>query len=222
MAASYGVESLGDTNKYRLSFTVGGLLEPQGVLLARLFADMTDITCDRVVGEDIVRVRKAAIDGNVLGMRSHTSNVRFVSETSKRLSALSVREITYLASAEASYDDRSALMWVAMCRYYRIVGVFAKDVLRGNFLAGKETVNKDDYDRFMRNAAMWHPEIEQLSELTYRKLRQNVFHAMDDARLTKGTDHEIVPALLSNGLLAILEDMVTAFEFFPMYVPSKF
>lgn len=102
-----------------------------------------------------------------------------------------------------------------MCRYYRIVGVFAKDVLRGNFLAGKETVNKDDYDRFMRNAAMWHPEIEQLSELTYRKLRQNVFHAMDDARLTKGTDHEIVPALLSNGLLAILEDMATAFEFFP-------
>ena len=80
MAGSYGAENP-QNERYRLSFTVGGLLALQGKILATLFVEneheytTSDVestngttAIDHEIGERITRIRKQAIEGNVLSI----------------------------------------------------------------------------------------------------------------------------------------------------------
>ena len=166
MAGSYGAENP-QNERYRLSFTVGGLLALQGKILATLFVEneheytTSDVestngttAIDHEIGERITRIRKQAIEENVLSIRTRSANSRVVSEVLKRLSALTETEIHYLADDDTPASDRQALMWVAMCRYYALVGEFANEVLRERYLMGFSTLTKDDYDRFIQAQSM--------------------------------------------------------------------
>ena len=122
MAGSYGAESTRG-ERYRLSFTVGGLLASQGRALAEMYLD--HVGCSNAgcssqteVGESIAAIRRQAIEENVLAIRTDSANRRVVAETTRRLSALTVGELAYLAGPDSSTSDREALMWIAMCRYY--------------------------------------------------------------------------------------------------------
>lgn len=86
------------------------------------------------VGESIAAIRQQAIEENVLAIRTDSANRRVVAETTRRLSALTVGELAYLAGPDPSISDREALMWIAMCRYYAIVGEFASEVLKSIIL----------------------------------------------------------------------------------------
>lgn len=97
MAGSYGAESTRG-EWYRLSFTVGGLLASQGRALAEMYLD--HVGCSNAgcssqteVGESIVVIRSQAIEENVLAIRTDSANRRVVAETTKRLSALTVRNL---------------------------------------------------------------------------------------------------------------------------------
>lgn len=86
------------------------------------------------VGKSIAAIRQQAIEENVLAIRTDSANRRVVAETTRRLSALTVGELAYLAGPDSSTSDREALMWIAMCRYYAIVGEFAGEVLKSIIL----------------------------------------------------------------------------------------
>lgn len=128
--------------RYRLSFTVGGLLASQGRALAEMYlnhlnhAGGGDAECSSQteVGKSIAAIRQQAIEENVLAIRTDSANRRVVAETTRRLSALTVGELAYLAGPDSSTSDREALMWIAMCRYYAIVGEFAGEVLKSIIL----------------------------------------------------------------------------------------
>ena len=125
MAGSYGAEAT-QGERYRLSFTVGGLLASQGRALAEMYlnhlnhAGGGDAECSSQteVGKSIAVIRQQAIEENVLAIRTDSANRRVVAETTRRLSALTVGELAYLAGPDSSTSDREALMWIAMCRYY--------------------------------------------------------------------------------------------------------
>lgn len=125
MASSYGAEAT-QGERYRLSFTVGGLLASQGRALAEMYlnhlnhAGGGDAECSSQteVGKSIAAIRQQAIEENVLAIRTDSANRRVVAETTRRLSALTVGELAYLAGPDSSTSDREALMWIAMCRYY--------------------------------------------------------------------------------------------------------
>ena len=124
MAGSYGAEATRG-ERYRLSFTVGGLLASQGRALAEMYLNHLnhaggDAECSSQteVGKSIAAIRRQAIEENVLAIRTDSANRRVVAETTRRLSALTVGELAYLAGPDSSTSDREALMWIAMCRYY--------------------------------------------------------------------------------------------------------
>ncbi|PJM72973.1 hypothetical protein CS006_06885 [Bifidobacterium primatium] len=196
--------------RYRLSFTVGGLLASQGVVVARVFLEQGDWSV----------ARRIVTDDNLLGVRTLAAGKRIAGETVKRLSALSEDELRYLADEGTPSGDQAALMWVAMCRHYTLVGEFANEVLRDHYLMGIPTVTYVDYDRFVLKKAMWHPELEGLSESTAKKLRQNVFHAMFEAGLLEQRGNLIVPSLLSPEIADMLRDRPESFGFFPMGEPG--
>lgn len=226
--ASYGCEVV-DGGRYRLSFTVGGLLAEQGRTVAGLMMGDTAVAAagdtlphaDRdddafVPAEMLESVRRYAVAENVLQIRTHAAGVRIVSEVVKRLSALTMSELRCIADADTLQSDRRALMWVAMCRYYALVGEFAQEVLREHFLIGAPAITYDDYDHFMLGKAMWHPEIDDLSTSTSAKLRSNVFKAMVEAGLVNRSDDTIIPSLLSREVTGILMRRPESFGFFPM------
>ena len=226
--ASYGCEVV-DGGRYRLSFTVGGLLAEQGRTVAGLMVGDTAVaaavdtlpSADRdddafAPAELLESVRRYAVAENVLQIRTHAAGVRIVNEVIKRLSALTMGELRCIADADMLQSDRRALMWVAMCRYYALVGEFAQEVLREHFLIGTTTITYGDYDHFMLGKAMWHPEIDDLSTSTSAKLRSNVFKAMAEAGVVNRADDTIIPSLLSREVTGILMRRPESFGFFPM------
>lgn len=195
------------TPRYALSFTTGGLLEREAAVLAPLYVELRDWT----------KVRDVAVEENLLQARTHSTGVRRVRETIKRMSALSDREIEILANITAS--ERGNLMWAAACRRYDLIGEFAEEVLRERFLTLAGTVSYEDYDSFYRAKAMWHDELIAVTDLSYKKLRQVVFKMMVEAGLltAKGA---IEPALLSTRIVDCLTQCTPSdIRFFPTREP---
>lgn len=191
---------------YALSFTTGGLLEREAAVLAPVYVE------DR----DWVKTRDRAVDENLLQTRTRRTGVRLVRETVKRLSALSDPEVDIVAEITAS--ERGHLMWAAACRRYDLIGEFAEEVLRERFLTLTGTVSYEDFDSFYRAKAMWHDELDEVTDLSYKKLRQVLFKMMVEAGMlnTKGA---IEPALLSARVAQCLTERTPSdIRFFPTRV----
>lgn len=109
MAGSYGAE-VTQGERYRLSFTVGGLLASQGRALAEMYlnhlnhAGGGDAECSSQteVGKSIAAIRQQAIEENVLAIRTDSANRRVVAETTRRLSALTVGELAYITQSSGN------------------------------------------------------------------------------------------------------------------------
>lgn len=193
-------ERVASAGRYSLSFTVGALFEREAEILSRVFAEHPDWS----------RVRRAALDENLLQARTQATAIRVVRETLKRLAVLSAEELKALPGLTAA--ERSHIMWVAACRQNAFIGEFAEEVLRDRFLTLAGTIAHEDFDSFVRQKALWHEELVELSPRTYRKIRQVVFQMMSQAGLVS-KDGRIQTAILSPRVTAMLSP--TDFRFFP-------
>ena len=192
------------SRRYSLSFTTGALLAREAALLAPL--------C--VQHRDWETVRGLALDSNVLQVRTHSTGIRLVRETLKRLSALTDDEVALVTEVTAS--ERSHLMWAAACRRYELIGEFAEEVLRERFLLLAPTLDHQDFDGFVRSKALWHEELVEIKDSTLRKLRSNVFRMLKEAGLLSAAGR-IMPALLSERLtLALGSRTPSDLRFFPI------
>jgi Putative inner membrane protein (DUF1819) len=189
--------------RYALSFTTGALLTREGALLAPLLLD----------GRGWEQVRDDAVEGNLLQARTHSTGVRLVRETVKRLSVLTDHEVALLVEATAS--ERGHLMWVAACRCYELIGEFAEEVLRERFLLLAQTLGYEEFDSFVRAKGLWHEELAALKDSTLQKLRSNVFKMLREAELLSDAG-TIVPAVLSERVAARLSASTPSdVRFFP-------
>lgn len=188
---------------YALSFTTGGLLTREASLLAPVYLDERDWGL----------ARDRAVDSNVLQARTHSTGVRLVRETIKRLSALTDPEIELLIDLTAS--ERSQLMWAAACRCYLFIGEFAEEVVRERYLTLASTVSYEDFDSFARAKALWHEELATAKASTFQKLRSNVFKMLREADLASESGR-ILPAVLSERVAARLSARTPSdLRFFP-------
>lgn len=189
--------------RYALSFTTGALLTREGALLAPLFID----------GRGWEQVRDDAVEGNLLQARTHSTGVRVVRETVKRLSVLTDGEVALLVEATAS--ERAHLMWVAACRRYELIGEFAEEVLRERYLLLAQTFGYEEFDSFVRAKGLWHEELAALKDSTLQKLRSNVFKMLREADLLSDAG-TILAAVLSERVAARLSARTPSdVRFFP-------
>ncbi len=192
-----------DSSRYALSFTSGGLLSNEAAVLGPVYGEYRDWN----------RVRDRAVAENLLQTRTRSASVRTVREVIKRLSTLTDREVMMLTEVTAA--ERGHLMWAAACRRYEFIGEFAEEVLRERFLTLAGTVSHNDFDSFFRSKAIWHAELDDLSEMTTKKLRTELFRMMFEAGLTtkKGV---IEPVLLSRRVADCLVNRTPSdLRFFP-------
>ena len=80
------------------------------------------------------------------------------------------------------------------------------------------TVSYEEYDSFYRAKAMWHDELDEVTDLSYKKLRQVLFKMMVEAGLLTKQGH-IEPALLSARVAECLDQRTPSdIRFFPTRV----
>ncbi len=193
--------------RYRLSFTSGGLLVREAGVAAPLYRHLGDWSS----------VRAAIQAENLLQARTVSSGHRLAREVVQRLTELTDTEIKLLV--DGTSVERGHLMWAAACRRYGLLGEFAEEVLRERFLVLATTLDHSDFDSFMRTKAMWHEELGALKETTYRKLRANVFLMLHEAGLLSDRG-DITPVVLTDRLAAVFGNRSTSeVRFFPTNDP---
>lgn len=170
--------------RYALSFTSGGLLVREGIMVATLYLTTLDWGV----------TRRSLVEKNLLQARTSSSSVRLTRETIQRISTLDDNELQLFTCL--SPTEQRHLMWVATCRRYNFIGEFAEEVLRERFLLMKNYICAGDFDRFLTGKSLWHPELDELKPSTAQKLRQTLFRMLHEAGL-RTSEGEIVPAVLS-------------------------
>lgn len=169
---------------YRLSFTFGGLLFPETVVIAGRFREVPDW--------DVLK--KEAKQGELLRKSRETSRYRYFREIRDRLSHAWPFELDLLAT-EGPGARYAAF---AICgRHYRLVGDFVREVIRDKVAMGDDRVGFSDYYHFLEQKYPLHPELAELSETTRAKLRQVTFRMLTEGLLLeKGREHLLrVPEL---------------------------
>jgi hypothetical protein len=179
------------TERYRLSFTTGGLFlrESEDAAVHFLGTRSWDVT------------RAALRSQNTLQVRTAAAALRISKEVIARLETLNTQEIEFLT--ECSATDKACLLWSAVCRRYSLVQDFAREVLREHFVLMRRQLALSDFDAFFNSKALWHEELDQLAKSTQSKLRQNLFRMMRDAGFIN--DHfSILQAMPSPALVQLL------------------
>ena len=190
-------------HRYRLSFTAGGLLVREAGVAAPLYQRQGDWS----------KVRATLESENLLQGRTVSSGHRLAREVVQRLAELTDDEIDLLV--DATSVERGHLMWAAACRRYSLLGEFAEEVLRERFLVLAPTLDHSDFDSFVRTKAMWHEELAELKESTYRKLRANAFLMLREAGLLSDNGR-INPVMLTDRLAAVFANRTASdVRFFP-------
>lgn len=172
------------SERYKLSFGVGGLFLQGAPVAARLYFKVGDWTAVR-----------AALDAdNLLQARTPSSAKRLGRELVQRLEGLTDAELALLTDATA--DERAQLMWAAACRRYELIAEFAEEVVRERFLLMAPDLTPEHFEAFIRGKTLWHPELADLEESTLRKLRTTLFLMMREADFVTA-EGLIVPTVLS-------------------------
>ncbi len=143
-----------------LSFTLGGLFLPETLALVA----MTEPT------EDWRQLRDRAGDAEFLGTRRASSTRRTLNEIFKRLRTLDQQELDLLR--RTSRSDQRALLWIACCRAYGILGAFADEVLRERLHSTRPQITPHDFEHFLDDKAALAPggRLARLTDSTRRRL----------------------------------------------------
>ena len=170
--------------KYKMSFSTGGLLVNESVEVAKLHEP----------GENWTETLERALSDRTMSLPKHVSIRRSLREITNRLRMLSGDDLDFLIYSDR--QDQVAILWVAVCRAYRFIREFQSEVIRERFLSGKADLPLETFDRFFEEVAEWHEEISKISEATRLKLRQILFRMLREADIITGA-YEIQPPLLS-------------------------
>ena len=189
--------------KYRFSFTAVGLSPVAMQEVAVLYRDCGsgEATYARIVKE------------NTLKCRTGSALRRIGSELVLRLEKLAPEELARFV--ENRLNERNVFAWLAVCRTYELVGDFAVEALHEAYVTGQKTYTTSDYEKFVNGKLALHPELDELSEQTYAKVRQIVFKMMREAGFLDKKDN-IIPLVMDAELMNFIPERDLAF--FPMYI----
>lgn len=162
---------MSEEERYKLSFTTGGLLANECRVLATEYLRLGDWR----------EARASVRANNLIQKRTASAVARISREAMDRASMLTDAELEIVVSGNA--PERHQLLWLAICLQYRFVADFAEEVVRERYLSMSTALDPDALDTFFVKKSFWHSELEELKPSTKRKLRQNLFRMLREAQV---------------------------------------
>jgi len=177
--------------RYRLSFTTGGLFLQEAPLVAERYLTLRDWS----------QTRTEVRSGNLLQARTASAAKRITIELFGRLGLLDIEELELLV--EGNLRERGYLLWSAVCRRYAFIRDFAIEVLREYYLSRRHQIMPADYETFYNAKALWHTELDEIAASTQKRLRHGLFQMLREADLLS-EQGQIQPALLTPHLAQLI------------------
>lgn len=160
------------SGKYVLSFTAGGILHAESIVILHEFL--------RTQSWD--KARKNTIDGNLMGFKTQSTSKRLFREIEARLSALDIEDVEIIIGMRST-NKQKQILWLCICERYQFIADFMRDVVSDKIAALNYHLHDSDYDRFFNMKSQWHEELDALSESTQKKIRQVLFKMLREIGL---------------------------------------
>lgn len=141
--------------------------------------------------------RSGTTTSQSLGFKTESSGKRVRQELQKRAHQLSDKQADLLLHGMS--EEQQHLAFWAACKTYPLLFDFVRDVVREKFMVNDTHLHYGDFQAFAHRQAAYHPQLERVSETTFRKGRQIVFRMLEEAGLIAGKRmHKIIqPQLYS-------------------------
>ena len=177
--------------RYRLSFSSGGLLYNESLLILDTFQH----------ARNWAATRSMAVENNLLQSRTVNSSKRKTGEVIARIRLLTEDQLNLLRSG--SSEEQRYLLWLAACKHYTIIYEFAVEVLLEKFLRLDLLLEKEEYETFFEEKAQWNEELERVKPSTRKRTQQVLFQMLREAGIISSANM-IIPALPSRELVTCL------------------
>ena len=181
-------------SKYRMSFSVGGLMLNESLVIAHAYQP----------GESWASARERLLAQGASSLPKLASQTRALREVYDRIGYLSDAERQYL-SDDADRAEQQAMMWLAICRTYRFVYEFAVEVMGERYQSWRLDLGLEVFDRFLAEKTECDPSLAELSSSTCAKLRQVLFRILRESGLIS-VEGRIQPILLSGRMKRLIEE----------------
>ena len=193
-----------NTIKYSFSFTGASALITETLVIAEEYNKLNDWNA----------VRISLLDNNHLNKIKQGTFKREFSEIKKRLSLLNADQIQLMI--QGSYDDAKSIILLSLVKTYPFVYDFIAEVLLNKYQLFDRNLLESDYTRFVNSKSLQHPELERLTEITYKKVKQVVFKLLQQVGLITNIKNGIIlkPFLSKQVVKVILEDDPVYFSAF--------
>lgn len=175
--------------KYKFSFTAGGLLLNETVKIAEVYLDKG---IWRQASKEVSSTR-------MLQKNKLSSSNRYFLEIKRRLKTLSDDEIVFLA--EGDLEEQRQVIFLSICRLYVFIRDFVVQVLRDKLLPMGAALTDADYLSFVEDIAFEHPEYEKLTQSTQKKVKGVLFKILRETGFFSSfSEKRVTPILLSSTL----------------------
>ena len=175
-----------ETIKYDFSFTATSLRLQEMIMYANA----------RLNGQEIDYVRE-------LGKGKAATGIRFNREFLKRIGKLTDSQVALLAKGDLVSQKQMAFL--AVCKSYGFLRDFVVEVLREKYLLFDHEFNDGEYISFFRRKIDLHPDMEDLTETTQKKIRQVSYKILEQAGIIENVKSKIIqPQLLDNKVTSAL------------------
>lgn len=178
-------------NKYLLSFTTGGLFYQHSLLISQLFTVLNNWE----------QVYNKVIDENTLQSRTQSTAKRVGKEIINRLKTLTQEELNLLL--DTSPIEQKQILFISVCRRYKFIYDFAKDVIRERYLTLKYDLPTEEFDSFYNQKEQWHEELEKISPSSKYKLRTVLYKILVEAEILD-KNKIIMPMIISSELIRMI------------------
>lgn len=180
-----------NNKKYDFSFTASSLRLNEMLLVAQAIYDNREI--------DYV---------NDLGGGKSSTGKRMMSEFKKRISYMTSPEIEILLGGDLITQKQMAL--ITVCKCYGFIREFVIEVVREKLLVYDYQITDGDYISFYRRKYETHEEMESLTQLTEKKIKQVTFKILEQSGIIDNIKKRTIqPQIVDHKLLRIIvEDNV--------------
>lgn len=163
------------TDTYAFSFTGASLLPAESLRLAEL-----------LLAHGPEEMRRLRQEQDLLNKGNIHTGKRQARELLKRLTLLPESLQEYLL--ETDPQSQAYVLFLGTCLAYRFVYDFVLEVLRPKIMVFDFDLLDSDYERFVRNKMDSHPELNELTESSERKIKQRILTMLEQAGLTQSSD----------------------------------
>lgn len=176
-------------DKFDFSFTASSLRLNEMLLVAR--AHYNGIEVDYT---------------NDLGGGKSSTGKRMLSEFKKRISHLTPNQLEVLIKGDLI--SQKQLAFVSICKSYSFIKEFVVEVVREKALVYDYQITNGDYISFYRRKFDLHEEMDSLTELTEKKIKQVTFKILEQAGLINDIKNRIIqPQIIDYKLMkALVQD----------------